>query len=128
MTHRVYTDEYNEKFIYQLSHNNIKGLFTTDESTEKVLVVSGELEDLEKLASLMYKDEQKCKEVFPSFLLESELENDCTAMLKNTLSMMQNELIKVINKYHNTAMACYSNKDYKRMMEAFEILDPEFAA
>ena len=75
MTHRLYKDEYNAEFLYQLEHDQIDGLMATDESTEKVLVICGTLEDLQKLSSLMYEnDEQKIKSVFPSFITKADLE------------------------------------------------------
>ena len=48
-SHRLYKDEFNEEFIHQLERGNIIGLYATDESSEKVLVIEGELETLQKL-------------------------------------------------------------------------------
>ena len=75
MTHRLYKDEYNSELLYQLENDLIEGLMATDESTEKVLVIAGSLENLQKLASLMYEnDAQKIKSVFPSFVTQEDQE------------------------------------------------------
>ena len=63
-SHRLYKDEFSKEFIYQLEHDQIDGLMATDESSEKVLVIVGELEILEKLGHIMYcEDEQKIKSI-----------------------------------------------------------------
>lgn len=99
MTHRLYINEYNKELVYQLSHNTISGLFCTDESTNDVLVISGELEDLQKLSSLMYEeDEMKIKNVLPSFITKEETFDDIDKAYKMIHDVMQKEILKVVNK------------------------------
>ena len=99
MTHRLYINEYNKELVYQLSHNSISGLYCTDESTNNVLVISGELEDLQKLSSLMYEeDEMKIKKVLPGFITKEETFEDIDKAFKKIHDVMQSEILKVVNK------------------------------
>ena len=99
MTHRLYINEYNQELVYQLSHNSISGYFCTDESTDKVLVISGELEDLQKLSSLMYvEDEAKIKGIIPGFITKQETLDDIEMAYKRIHDVMQQELLRVVNK------------------------------
>ena len=99
MTHRLYINEYNQELVYQLSHNSIPGYFCTDESTNDVLVISGELEDLQKLSSLMYvEDEAKIKTILPGFITKQETLEDIEKAYKKIHDVMQDEILKVVNK------------------------------
>lgn len=99
MTHRLYINEYNQELVYQLSHNAISGFFCTEESTENVLVISGELEDLQKLSSLMYvEDEAKIKEVIPGFITKQETMEDIEKAYTAIHDVMQTEILKVVSK------------------------------
>lgn len=122
MTHRLYINEYNEELVYQLSHNSLSGYFCTDESTEKVLVISGELEDLTKLSSLMYEnDEEKIKSVIPSFITRKEAEQDCKKSCKEVHDLLQGEILKIINKhYDKTSYNFYSDPYYRTIMNAYD--------
>ena len=111
MTHRLYINEYNKELVYQLSHNSISGLYCTDESTNNVLVISGELEDLQKLSTLMYEeDEMKIKKVLPGFITKEETFEDIDKAFKKIHDVMQAEILKVVNKnwdktsYHLTGV------------------------
>ena len=76
MTYRLYKDEFSSEFVYQLENDRIEGLMATDESSEKVLVISGDVETLEKLGGIMFvNDEQKIKKVFPSYVTKEESDN-----------------------------------------------------
>lgn len=102
MTHRLYINEYNKELVYQLSHNAIEGLFCTDESTNDVLVISGELADLQKLSSLMYvEDEAKIKETIPGFITREETSEDIDKAYKAIYDVMQKEILRVANKHWN---------------------------
>ena len=98
MTHRLYKDEYNAEFLYQLEHDLIDGLMATDESTEKVLVVCGTLEDLQKLSSLMYEnDAQKIKSVFPSFVTKEDQERQEKEVFNKAYNELRDNLCKLIS-------------------------------
>ena len=91
MTYRLYKDEFSSEFVYQLEKDLIEGLMATDESSEKVLVISGEVETLEKLGEIMFvNDEQKIKSVFPSFVTKEDQEK----MQKEIFSKMHTDLMK----------------------------------
>ena len=118
MTHRLYKNEYNAELLYQLENDLIEGLMATDESTEKVLVVAGSLENLQKLASLMYEnDAQKIKSVFPTFVTQEDQDK----MAKEVFSKAYNELrdnlcriISVAQKTHNK-----DTKEFNLMYDMF---------
>jgi hypothetical protein len=98
MTHRLYKDEYNAEFLYQLENDLIDGLMATDESTEKVLVISGTLEDLQKLSSLMYEnDAQKIKSVFPSFVTKEDQERQEKEVFNKAYNELRDNLCKLIS-------------------------------
>ena len=105
MTHRLYKDEYNAELLYQLENDLIEGLMATDESTEKVLVIAGSLESLQKLASLMYEnDAQKIKSVFPTFVTQEDQERMQKDVFKNAYNELRDNLCKMIvisQKTHN---------------------------
>lgn len=109
MTHRLYKDEYNSELLYQLENDLIEGLMATDESTEKVLVVAGSLENLQKLASLMYEnDAQKIKSVFPSFVTQEDQERQQKDVFKQAYNELRDNLCKMITLSQRT-----HNKDTK---------------
>ena len=98
-SHRLYINEYNEEFVRQLSNNKIEGLYTTDESTNDVLVIEGTAENLRKLASLMYADTTAIKAEFPSFSIDKDFIRDVCEMRKRVFGVMREEIIKLWNKY-----------------------------
>lgn len=96
-THRLYKDEYNAELLYQIEHDFIFGLLATDESTEKVLVVAGSLENLLKLSSLMYEnDAQKIKSVFPSFVTKEDQERREKEIFMETYNSLRDNLCRMI--------------------------------
>lgn len=109
MTHRLYKDEYNSELLYQLENDLIEGLMATDESTEKVLVIAGSLENLQKLASLMYEnDAQKIKSVFPSFVTQEDQDRQQKDVFKQAYNELRDNLCKMITLSQRT-----HNKDTK---------------
>lgn len=124
MTHRLYINEYNNELVYQLSHNAISGLFCTDESTANVLVISGELEDLQKLSSLMYEEnEEKIKALLPGFTTKEETFEDIDNAYNKIYHVLQDELLKVINKnYHKTSYTLTGVDKWKVMTEMYNKL------
>lgn len=109
MTHRLFKDEYNAELLYQLEHDLIDGLMATDESTEKVLVISGTLEDLQKLSSLMYEnDAQKIKSVFPSFVTQEDQDRLQKETFKKAYNELRDNICKMITLSQRT-----HNKDTK---------------
>lgn len=121
-SHRLYKDEFSKEFIYQLEHDQIDGLMATDESSEKVLVIVGELEILEKLGHIMYcEDEQKIKSVFPSFITKEDLEQ----MQKEIFSKMRTDLMtnlcRMINLSNKTNHK--DTEEFKLMREVFFLMD-----
>ena len=109
MTYRLYKDEYNSELLYQLENDLIEGLMATDESTEKVLVISGTLEDLQKLASLMYEnDAQKIKSVFPTFVTQEDQERMQKDLFMQAFNELRDNLCKMIDVSKRT-----HNKDTK---------------
>lgn len=121
-SHRLYKDEYNAEFIYQLEKDNITGLLATDESTEKVLVIVGALEDLQKLGEIMYVDDHnKIKEVFPSFVTKEDQERREKELFYQTYDSLRNNLCKIIsmsnrNRYTKTS-------EFELMYEMFCKMD-----
>lgn len=117
-THRLYKDEFNAEFIYQLEKGNITGLLATDESSEKVLVIVGELENLEKLGHIMYCDDQeKIKSVFPSFVTKEDSDRRQKELFYQTYDQLRNNLIRIINMADTTR---YENtKEYGLMYEMY---------
>ena len=118
MTHRLYKDEYNAEFLYQLEHDQIDGLMATDESTEKVLVICGTLEDLQKLSSLMYEnDEQKIKSVFPSFITKEDQERAEKQTFNQVYNELRDNLCKMIGMAHKTHHK--STKEFDMMYDLY---------
>ena len=117
-THRLYKNEYNAEFIYQLEKGNITGLLATDESSEKVLVVCGELETLQKLGEIMYVDNpEKIQEVFPSFVTKEDSDRRQKELFYQTYDQLRNNLIRIINMADTTR---YENtKEYDMMYEMY---------
>ena len=117
-THRVYKDEYNAEFIYQLEKGNITGLLATDESSEKVLVVCGELETLQKLGEIMYVDNpEKIQEVFPSFVTKEDSDRRQKELFYQTYDQLRDNLCRIINMANATR---YENtKEYDLMYKMF---------
>lgn len=110
MTHRLYINEYNQELVYQLSHNAIDGYFCTDESTNNVLVISGEIEDLQKLSSLMYvEDEEKIKTILPGFITTNDVDKDIKAACDAVYDVFQKELLAVINKHYQKTNYCLTH-------------------
>ena len=98
-THRLYINEYNEEFVRQLINNKIDGLFCTDESTNDVLVISGTLENLDKLAGLMYRGTEEIKAAPPDFLTVDDYNRDICELHKVVFGTIREQLLKVWNKY-----------------------------
>ena len=118
MTHRLYKDEYNAEFLYQLEHDQIDGLMATDESTEKVLVICGTLEDLQKLSSLMYEnDEEKIKSVFPSFITKEDQERAEKQTFNQTYNELRDHLCKMIGLVRKTNHK--STKEFYMMYDLY---------
>lgn len=118
MTHRLYKDEYNAEFLYQLEHDQIDGLMATDESTEKVLVICGTLENLQKLSSLMYEnDEQKIKSVFPSFITKEDQERAEKQTFNQVYNELRDNLCKMIGMAHKTHHK--STKEFDMMYDLY---------
>ena len=118
MTHRLYKDEYNAEFLYQLEHDQIDGLMATDESTEKVLVICGTLEDLQKLSSLMYEnDDQKIKSVFPSFITKEDQERAEKQTFNKAYNELRDNLCKMIGMAHKTHHK--STKEFDMMYDLY---------
>lgn len=121
MTHRVYTNEYNKEFIYQLGYNHIEGLYTTDKSTSEVLVIEGEYEDLMKVCSLMYvEDESKIKEVFPSFQMKGEFEDAAAEARKKVFESLRDNILHLINmSSHRSDITMYGCDDYTELRKLY---------
>lgn len=117
-THRLYKDEFNAEFIYQLEKGNITGLLATDESSEKVLVICGELETLQKLGEIMYvNDPEKIQEVFPSFVTKEDSDRRQKELFYQTYDQLRNNLCRIINMANTTR---YENtQEYDMMYEIY---------
>ena len=117
-THRLYKDEFNAEFIYQLEKGNITGLLATDESSEKVLVICGELETLQKLGEIMYVDNpEKIQEVFPSFVTKEDSDRRQKELFYQTYDQLRDNLCRIINMANSTR---YDNtKEYDLMYKMF---------
>lgn len=102
--HRLFVNEYNEEFVRQLINNKIDGLFCTDESTEDVLVITGTLENLDKLAGLMYRGVDEIKAAFPDFLTADDYNRDMCKMQQRITGFLSDELCRFITKYSGTSV------------------------
>lgn len=113
-SHRLYKDEFSKGFIYQLEKGQIEGLKATDESTEKVLVIVGELEILENLGHIMYcEDEQKIKSVFPSYITKEDYERQ----QKEFFSQMHTDLMRnLCEMIHLENMTNHKNTEEYNLM------------
>lgn len=122
MTYRLYKDEFSSEFVYQLEHDQIEGLMATDESTEKVLVISGDVETLEKLGDIMFvNDEKKIKSVFPSFITKEDHEQTQKDFFSKMRTDLMNDLCKMINLSNKTHHK--DTEEYKLMREMFFMMD-----
>ena len=122
MTYRLYKDEFSSEFVYQLEHDQIEGLMATDESTEKVLVISGDVETLEKLGDIMFvNDEQKIKSVFPSFITKEDHEQTQKDFFSKMRTDLMNDLCKMINLSNKTHYK--DTEEYKLMREMYFMMD-----
>ena len=74
MTPRAYKNEYNEEFLRQIINGRINGLSATGEESEKVIILAGELDVLQKFAGLMYATPEQIKAVFPDFLTQKDVD------------------------------------------------------
>lgn len=121
-SHRLYKDEFSKEFIYQLEHDQIDGLMATDESSEKVLVIVGELEILEKLGHIMYcEDEQKIKSVFPSFITKEDLERSEKELFNKTFNALRDNLCKMVVLANKTRHK--STKEHEMLYDIFCRMD-----
>jgi hypothetical protein len=117
-SHRLYKDEFNAEFVYQLEKGNIEGLTATDESSEKVLVIVGKLADLEKLGHIMYcNDEAKIKATFPSFVTEQEFKDEQREVAERLYNTMLTEMAKLATKSLNVRHR--SSQEYRIMYDAY---------
>ena len=122
MTYRLYKDEFSSEFVYQLENDRIEGLMATDESSEKVLVISGDIETLEKLGDIMFvNDEQKIKKVFPSYVTKEESDNYQKQIFDYMLSDLRNNLCRMTLFTKGTH--CKDTKEYDLMYEMFCKMD-----
>lgn len=119
-THRLFINEYNSDFVFQLSYNKIEGLYCTDESTDKMLVICGTLENLQKLAGLMFVDDlKKIQEVFPSFLLQEDADRDIEEAFKKIYNANREAILKLSLKYSERGLKVYNNPMMKVMNALF---------
>jgi hypothetical protein len=117
-SHRLYKDEFNEEFIYQLEKGNIDGLMATDESSEKVLVIVGKLADLEKLGHIMYCDDQeKIKATFPSFITEQDFKDEQREVAERLYNMMLSEMARLATKSLNVTYRI--SQEYRITYDAY---------
>lgn len=93
MTHRVYKDEYSGAQIQYLRNSFV----VVDEST-RVLTISGEESDLDKVMSCMHTGEAEFKAVFPDFLTLEDRKNNTMDLAKDCFTVMQDTLLKMIDK------------------------------
>ena len=122
MTYRLYKDEFSSEFVYQLEKDQIEGLMATDESTERVLVISGDVETLEKLGEIMFvNDEQKIKSVFPSFITKEDQEQNQKEIFSKMRTDLMNNLCKMINLSNKTHHK--DTEEYKLMREMYFMMD-----
>lgn len=121
-THRLYKDEFNAEFIYQLEKGNIIGLLATDESSEKVLVICGELEQLQKLGEIMYvNDPEKIAEVFPGFITKEDSDRRQKELFYQTFDQLRSNLCRIINMTNTTSYQ--DTKELNLMYEMFCQMD-----
>lgn len=102
LTHRLYIDEYNAEFVRQIINGQIDGIFCTDESTDKILVITGSLENLTKISSLMYRDEADIKAAFPSFITQEEFNGFWLKAMRKSYEFIRDEMFFTIEKTHKT--------------------------
>lgn len=114
MTHRAYKNEYNEEFLRQIINGRIKGLTITGEETEKVVIIAGELEDLQKFAGLMYATPEQIKAVFPDFLTAEEFDKIWKAAVSKAREAVRKAIVEAISAEDGTGYGC--TEESKLMM------------
>ena len=93
LTHRVYKDEYTSSQI-----DYLRNAFSVVDESPRVLSISGEESDLDKVMSCMYTGEAEFKAVFPDFLTTEDRKNNTMDLAKKCLDEMQDALLKMIDK------------------------------
>lgn len=117
MTHRLYKDEYNEEFVYQIINNRIDGLIPTGEEGEKVIIVAGSEEHLQKLGGLMYAKPEQIKAVFPSFVTEKDYKDTWKRAFCDAFEAVRTELLDAIKKTDETGYLCAD--EHKALLNIF---------
>lgn len=93
MTHRVYKDEYSGAQIQYM-----RNAFVVVEESTRVLTISGEETDLDKVMSCQHTGEAEFKAVFPDFLTTEDRKNNTMDLAKECFTVMQDTLLKMIDK------------------------------
>ena len=93
MTLRVYKDEYSSSQI-----EYFRNAFHVVEETHKVLTISGEESDLDKVMSCMHTGEAEFKAVFPDFLTTEDRRHNTMDLAKKCHNEMQDTLLKMIHE------------------------------
>lgn len=93
LTHRVYKDEYSDAQI-----KYFRNAFDVVDESPRVLTISGEESDLDKVMSCMHTGEDEFKAVFPDFLTTEDRKNNTMDLAKSCFAVMQDTLLKMIDK------------------------------
>ena len=93
MTYRMYKDEFSNRVINFVKED---ARFTIVEESEKVLTISAEDKELDKLMQCMYLTEG-AKKIFPEIITAREAEEVAKKMKEDILNELRDNLIKMYN-------------------------------
>lgn len=114
MTLRVYKNEYQPSQIAYLSK-----AFEVVAESASILTIFGPEEELEKVMAGMYSTEGEFKSLFPKFQTEAERIAYTDQLFKDTVSLIQTNLLQMINdgvvgeKFYKLREAYNQLIDYK---------------
>lgn len=92
MTLRVYKNEYEPKQIAFIATQ-----FDVVFESESMLTISGTPDDLERVMSAMFCNEEQFKTIFPKFITEAERQAYTTARYNDAKRLIQTTLLEIIN-------------------------------
>ena len=93
MTLRVYKDEYTSSQI-----DYLRNAFSVVDESPRILSISGEESDLDKVMSCMHTGEAEFKAVFPDYLTTEDRKNNTMDLAKDCFTVMQDTLLQMIDK------------------------------
>ena len=94
MTYRMYKDEFSDRVINFVKED---ARFTIVEESEKVLTISAEDKELDKLMQCMYHSTEGAKKIFPEITEGAREAEVAKKMKEDILNEIRDNLIKMYN-------------------------------